>query len=89
MTLAATSLGLGCHWVSQVGHGYVSARLKGLLGIPEDYVVYDMLCVGHPGMEPKPRLVRDREAMTHYERYQADKYRSDDQIREWLIALRK
>ena len=89
MTLAATSLGLGCHWVSQVGHGYVSARLKELLGIPEDYLIYDMLSLGHPAMEPKPRLVREREAMTHHERYDHDKYRSDEQIREWLIALRK
>ena len=89
MTLAATSLGLGCHWASLVSQGYASARLKELLGIPEDYLIYDMLSLGHPAMEPKPRLVRDLEAMTHHERYDPDKYRSDEQIREWLIALRK
>ena len=89
MTLAATSLGLGCHWVSLVSQGYVSARLKELLGIPEDYLIYDMLSLGHPAMEPKPRLVRDLEAMTHHEHYDAGKHRSDEQIREWLIALRK
>ena len=89
MTLAATSLGLACHWASVVGHGYVSARLKDLLGIPEDYLIYDMLAVGHPAAEAKPRRVREREDMTHYERYDSGKYRDDEQIREWLISLRK
>lgn len=88
MTLAATSLGLGCHWASMVGSPYPSARIRDLLGIPESYRIYDMLGLGYPAMEPKPRLVRDREAMTHYERYDQTKYRTDEQIREWLISLR-
>jgi len=88
MTLAATSLGLGCHWVSQVGHGYPSAALKGLLGIPEDYVLYDMLAIGHPAMEPNPRLVRSLDEITHRERYDKTKYRDDARIRDYLISLR-
>jgi nitroreductase len=89
MTLAATSLGLGCHWASQVAFTYPSAMIRHLLGIPDGYCIYDMLGLGHPAMEPKPRVVRDREAMTHHERYDPVKYRSDEQIREWLISLRK
>jgi len=88
MTLAATSLGLGCHWTSMVGSPYPSARIRDLLGLPEDHRIYDMLGIGYPAMEPKPRLVRDREAMTHHERYDPTKYRTDEQIREWLISLR-
>lgn len=88
MTLAASSLGLGCHWVSQVGNGYCSAMVKDLLGIPEDFVIYDMLCLGYPAVEATPRLVREREAMTHREHYEPAKYRSDEQIREYLISLR-
>jgi nitroreductase len=88
MTLAATSLGLGSHWASYVGAGYCSAVIKDLLGIPEDYVIYDMLAVGYPAMEPAPRLVREREAMTHRERYDPAKYRTNEQIRDYLISLR-
>lgn len=88
MTLAASALGLGCHWVSAVGSGYCSARIKDLLGIPEDYAIYDMLAVGHPASQPTARLVREPEAMTHRERYEAAKYRTDGQIREYLISLR-
>jgi nitroreductase len=88
MTLAATSLHLGCHWVSHVGTAYCSALIKDLLGIPEDYLIYDMLAVGHPAMQPAPRLVRERGAMTHRERYDPAKYRTDEQIRDYLVSLR-
>jgi nitroreductase len=89
MTLAATSLGLGCHWASQVASTYPSAMIRDLLGIPDGYCIYDMVCLGYPAMEPKPRVVRDREAMTHYERFDQTKYRTDEQIRDWLVSLRK
>lgn len=89
MTLAATSLGLGCHWASLVGATYPSAMIADLLGIPQGYRIYDMLGLGYPAMEPKPRVVRDREAMVHRERYDRAKHRADQQIREWLISLRK
>jgi nitroreductase len=89
MTLAATSLGLGCHWASLVGSTYPSAMIRDLLGIPEGYHIYDMLVLGHPAAGAKPRRVRDLAEMVHYERFEPAKYRSDEQIREWLISLRK
>jgi nitroreductase len=70
MTLAATSLGLGSHWASLVAPAYPSAMVKDLLGIPDGYCIYDMLSLGHPAIEPNLRLVRDRQAMTHYERFE-------------------
>jgi nitroreductase len=89
MTLAATSLGLGSHWASLVGAAYPSAMIADLLGIPEGYHIYDMLGLGYPAMEPKPRVVREPEAMVHLGRYDRTKYRTDQQIRDWLISLRK
>jgi nitroreductase len=89
MTLAAESLGLGSHWASLVASAYPSAMIKDLLGIPDGYVIYDMLGLGYPAVEPKPRVVRSQADMTHHERYEAAKYRTDEQIREWLISLRK
>jgi nitroreductase len=89
MTLAASSLGLGSHWASLVSATYPSAMIRDLLGIPDGYCIYDMLGLGHPAMEAKPRRVRDLDDMTHYERFDQAKYRTDEQIREWLISLRK
>lgn len=89
MTLAAASLGLGSHWASLVGSAHPSVMIADLLGIPDEYRIYDMLGLGYPVAEPRPRVVREREAITHHERYDHTKYRSDAQIREWLISLRK
>jgi hypothetical protein len=63
--------------------------IRDLLGIPEGYRIYDMLGLGHPATLPKPRVVREREAMTHHERFDPAKYRTDEQIKEWLVSLRK
>lgn len=89
MTLAAASLGLGSHWASLVASTYPSAMIRDLLGIPDGYVIYDMLGLGHSAMEPKPRRIRDLEEMTHAEHYDQAKYRTDEQIREWLVSLRR
>ena len=89
MALAANSLGLGCHWASIVSSPYVSAMIDNLLDIPDGYVIYDMLVLGYPAMEAKPRAVRDREDLVHHEKYDKSKYRSDEQVRDWVISLRK
>jgi len=89
MCLAATTLGLGSQWVSATGHPFVMCLLRDLLGIPDKLVIYDMMAVGYPAEEPKPRLVREREEMVHYGRYEKAKYRNDAQIRDFLVSLRK
>jgi 5,6-dimethylbenzimidazole synthase len=57
MTLAATALGLGSQWVSATGNPFVKCLLRGLLEIPEKLEIYDMLVLGYPTYEPKPRLL--------------------------------
>jgi nitroreductase len=89
MALAATSLGLGSHWVSATSDPFVMPLIKKALHIPEGLVIYDMMVLGHPAAQPKTRLVRDRQAMTHRERFDQAKYRTDEQIKEFLVSLRK
>ena len=89
MALAATTLGLGSQWISATGHPFVMCLLRELLGIPDKLVIYDAMAVGYPGDQPRPRLVRERAEMVHYERYDRAKYRTDEQIRDFLISLRK
>lgn len=89
MHLAAATLGLGAQWVSAVRMWYVQRLLKDLLGIPEDFMVYDMLVLGYPVAEPKPRMVRPMAEMVHQERFDASRVRSDEQINEFITALRK
>jgi nitroreductase len=89
MSLAVTSLGLGSQWVSATGHPFVMCLLKELLGIPDKLVIYDMMALGYPAQQPKPRLVREKKEMVHYDHYERTKYRTDDQIRDFIISLRK
>jgi nitroreductase len=89
MALAATTLGLGTQWVSATGNPLVKPLLKELLEIHQKLDIYDMLVVGYPASQPKERFVRDRGEMVHYGRYNKDKYRSDEEIRDFIVRLRK
>ena len=89
MTLAATTLGLGSQWVSAIGHPFVKCLLRELLGIPQKLDIYDMMALGYPAYQPKPRLVRERVEMVHHGRYDKANYRSDEEIRKFIVGLRK
>jgi nitroreductase len=89
MTLAATTLGLGCQWTTAASGPYVMPLIMELLGIPDDLVVYDMMALGYAAAPPKPRIVRERAELTHYDSYDMTKYRTDEQVREFLRSLRK
>lgn len=89
MHLAAASLGLGSRWISAVGRPYVQPLIKKLLGIPDGLEVYDMMVLGYPAAEPKPRPVRPREEMVHVDTYNRAKYRTDEQVRQFIISLRQ
>ena len=89
MHLAAATLGLGAQWVSAVRMWYVQRLMKDLLGIPDDFMIYDMLVLGYPDSDPKPRMVRDMADMVHQDRFDTARIRTDEQIRDFISALRK
>ena len=89
MTLAATALGLGSQWVSATGGPLVKPLLKQLLDIPHGLEIYDMLVIGYPASQPNERFVRERAEMIHYGRFDRARYRSDKQMRDYIVGLRK
>jgi nitroreductase len=89
MALAATTLGLGSQWVSATGNPFVKCLLRELLEIPQKLEIYDMMALGYPADQPKPRWVRERVEMVHHGRYEKVKYRSDEEIRNFIVGLRK
>ncbi len=89
MHLAATTLGLASQWVSSVAHPYTQTLIKDLLGIPQELMIYDMLAVGYPDAEPKPRLVRAKEEMVHYDYYDKAKFRTEEKVKDFIITLRR
>ena len=88
MTLAATTLGLGAQWVSATGSPYVQSLTKDLLKIPKELEIYDMLAVGYPDFKPRPRLVRAREEMVHYDYYDEAKFRTNEDVNTFIANLR-
>jgi len=88
MQLAAKSLGLGSQWVSATG-GLMEDPLKKLLDIPKEFKIYDMMAVGYPAYQLGPRSPRKIEEMTHDDRYDRSKQRTDQQIRDFIKDLRK
>lgn len=93
MHLAATTLGLASQWVSDVQVPLVHYQLKNLLGIPDEMEVYDMMAVGYPAAKPRPKLMRDKEKMVHYDFCGKEDFRTDEEVndftrrtRVWTIA---
>ena len=89
MNLAATSLGLGAQWVSAIAHPYVQSFTKDLLGVPKELEFYDMMAVGYPDTEPKPRLVRAKEEMVHHDYYDKTKFRTEQEVKDFIATLRR
>jgi 5,6-dimethylbenzimidazole synthase len=88
MQLAAGSLGLGSQWVTAVRMWYVQCLIRDLLGIPDEFVIYDMFVVGYPASKPKPRVARPIEEMVHEDYYNKDKFRSNAEIKDFISTLR-
>ncbi|MFC2071187.1 nitroreductase family protein [Chloroflexota bacterium] len=88
MHLAATTLGLGSRWISGTRNFYIQCLIKDLLGIPKELEIYDTMAVGYPDSEPRPRLVRAKEEMVHYDLYDKTKFRTDEDVRAYISSLR-
>jgi hypothetical protein len=63
--------------------------LKELLAIPQDLTVYDMLVLGYAAVPPKERFVRERNDMVHHDKYAQAKYRDAQEVRKFILQLRK
>jgi len=88
MHLAATTLGLTSMWVSGVQDPLVHCLLKDLLGIPGELEVYDMMVVGYPASKPRPKLMRAKEKMVHYDYCGKEDFRTDGEVNDFVQRTR-
>jgi nitroreductase len=89
MHLAATALGLGSQWVSASGLDLMQGRLKELLAIPYEFEIYDMMALGFVAHEAKPRKVRSREEIAHLNKFDMNRFRTQQQVRDFIDGLWK
>ena len=85
--LAVATLGLGSQWVSV--NTTTEARLKVLLDVPEELTIPTIVPIGYPAYEPPPPYRRDLKEIIHFEKYDRSKYRSGDDIYNFLLTLRQ
>lgn len=84
--LAAAAQGLGSMWLS-VARVW-GQSIKQILDIPEMLDLHTIVCVGHPAYSPKGPYRRKLADFVHYDEYDRGKYRSGEQIQEFLYNLR-
>jgi nitroreductase len=88
MQLAAKSLGLASQWVSAVANPYAHCMVKDLLGVPYELEAYDMMALGYPDEEPKPRIVRSLKEIVHHDYCGEKAFRSADGVRDFIYKIR-
>jgi nitroreductase len=86
--LAAVALGIGAKWITATGIPFEQCLIKDLLKIPEELDIYETLAIGYPAQEPRPRSVRDMKDIVHHEYYDEKKFRTDDQVKDFICSLR-
>lgn len=85
--LAASVAGLGAEWVSLSPPS--DERIKTALGIPDIFRIYTIVPIGYPSYKPAAPYRRKLEDIVHWDTYDMSKFRKDEQIIEFIRALRK
>jgi nitroreductase len=88
MHMAASCLGLASQWVSAVSVPYTQCMLKNLLGIREELNIYDMLALGYPAAQPRPKLMRAKDKMVHFDYCGPEAFRTDEEVRDYIRKAR-
>lgn len=65
MTLEAVNQGLGTCWVGAI----TPKEIHKVLGLPDDIFVHDLLPLGYPDEDPKPRPRKDMSKIVFWEKY--------------------
>ena len=87
INLAAAALGIGSMWVSV--NGTWEPQIKELLGIPQMLSIHTIVPIGYPTHKAVPPYRRKLKEIVHYDRYDKSKFRTDEQIQEFLRDLRR
>jgi nitroreductase len=85
--LAAAACGLGSQWVTVMCT--IEPRLKALLDVPVEFSIPTIVPIGYPSYTPAPSYRREFEEIVHWEKYDRSKYRSGDDIFNFILHLRK
>ena len=86
--LAVTANGLTSAWLSGGGEQQTNDELSELLGYPPFLRAYGTIPIGFPAKDVSSRYRRPLQQVTHWNRYEAEKFRTDEQVQFYLESLR-
>ncbi len=86
MHLAAAALGLATRWVSAAGGAPTASAIQGVLGIPDELMLYDMMALGFSDFEPLPKKLRPLSEVLHYNACGSGEFRSQAEIEEYFAG---
>ena len=86
--LAVTANGLTSAWLSGGGEQQTNDELSELLGYPPFLRAYGTIPIGFPAKDVSSRYRRPLQQVVHWNRYEAEKFRTDEQVRFYLESLR-
>jgi 5,6-dimethylbenzimidazole synthase len=84
MHLAAASLGLATQWVTI----HIQEPFKRILEVPDLLMLYLIIPIGYPAVEPIRGVRRPVADLVHHDRYEPAKYMSNQRVIEYLYELR-
>jgi hypothetical protein len=84
MHLAAVSLGLATQWVTI----HVQEPFKKVLGVPDLMMLYLIIPVGYPAVQPAEGVRRPLEEIVHHDHYEQEKFMSNERVIQFLYELR-
>ncbi|MCL4370592.1 MAG: nitroreductase family protein [Chloroflexi bacterium] len=87
LNLAAGAYGLGAQWVTVTA--YFESLVKPFLGVPPIIRIHNLVPIGYPEYTPKIPFRRELKEMVHYEQYDMSKYRSHEEVQEFIRNLRQ
>jgi nitroreductase len=84
MHLAAASLGLATRWVSAIKAPPIEREVKALLGVPEEFLTYDMMALGTTDFIPSEKKMRPLSEVIHYGQCDRSEFRTDEEIKAYF-----
>ena len=82
--LAAASQGLGTQWVTI----HIQEPFKRILNVPDLLMLYLIVPIGYPAVEPMHGVRRPLDELVHHDQYDLDRYMSNEQAVQYLYSLR-
>lgn len=84
MHLAAASLGYATRWVSAIKMPPIEKKIKALLGVPREFITYDMMAVGSTDFVPSEKKMRELKEVIHYGRCNKSDFRTDEEVKAYF-----